>query len=93
MLIGPWNTSGTAVDAAPATEEKRNNIGKTAHSDRKRLIGPTTPPLGYNSGHETQTLGTLRIDLSDVYPSLQQSAVYLRCSGMTTPTPDRFIAV
>jgi hypothetical protein len=44
MLMGPWNTCGTAADAAPATEENKNNVGKTANNDKNRFIEPTTPP-------------------------------------------------
>jgi hypothetical protein len=46
MLIGAWKTWGTAAEAAPATDENKNNVGTTAHNDRRRFIDPTTPPLG-----------------------------------------------
>ena len=57
MLIGLWNTCGTAVEAAPATDEKRNNVGNTANNERKRFIEPTTPQRNYNPDYKSQTMG------------------------------------
>src|SRR5580692_6861964 len=83
MLIGPWNTSGTAVEAAPATDENRNNIGKTAHSERKRFIEPTTPPLGIRRSSDTHTA----VSVSPVFGNFAQPPFGGRAGGTRAVMP------